>query len=85
MFLVYSKIKMAGDEGFEPPNGGTRTHCLTTWRIPSVPIFYHGISKNAIKIALLFSFIGLLFKVILKFNGCLSKIKERLCKTQKTN
>ena len=25
---------MAGDEGFEPPNGGTRTHCLTTWRIP---------------------------------------------------
>ena len=27
--------KMAGDEGFEPPNGGTRTHCLTTWRIPN--------------------------------------------------
>ena len=26
---------MAGDEGFEPPNGGTRTHCLTTWRIPN--------------------------------------------------
>lgn len=25
---------LAGDEGFEPPNGGTRTHCLTTWRIP---------------------------------------------------
>ena len=25
---------VAGDEGFEPPNGGTRTHCLTTWRIP---------------------------------------------------
>ena len=29
---------MAGDEGFEPPNGGTRTHCLTTWRIPNVSI-----------------------------------------------
>lgn len=26
---------MAGDEGLEPPNGGTRTHCLTTWRIPN--------------------------------------------------
>lgn len=25
---------MAGDEGFEPPNAGTRTQCLTTWRIP---------------------------------------------------
>ncbi len=25
---------MAGDEGFEPPNAGTRTRCLTTWRIP---------------------------------------------------
>ena len=21
-------------EGFEPPNGGTRTRCLTTWRHP---------------------------------------------------
>ena len=31
---------MAGDEGFEPPNGGTRTHCLTTWRIPNVHIHY---------------------------------------------
>ena len=26
---------MAGDEGFEPPNAGTRTQCLTTWRIPN--------------------------------------------------
>ena len=30
-----SNIFVAGDEGFEPPNGGTRTHCLTTWRIPN--------------------------------------------------
>ena len=28
-------LGLAGDEGFEPPNGGTRTHCLTTWRIPN--------------------------------------------------
>ncbi len=27
---------MAGDEGFEPPNAGTRNQCLTTWRIPNV-------------------------------------------------
>ena len=26
---------VAGDEGFEPPNAGTRTQCLTTWRIPN--------------------------------------------------
>ncbi len=27
---------MAGAEGFEPPNGGTKIHCLTTWRRPIV-------------------------------------------------
>ena len=26
---------LAGDEGFEPPNVGTKSRCLTTWRIPS--------------------------------------------------
>ena len=30
----FDATDLAGDEGFEPPNGGTRTHCLTTWRIP---------------------------------------------------
>jgi hypothetical protein len=28
-------ISMAGMEGFEPPNAGTRTQCLTTWRHPN--------------------------------------------------
>ena len=28
-------LGLAGDEGFEPPNVGTRTRCLTTWRIPN--------------------------------------------------
>ena len=27
--------KLAGNEGFEPPNGGTKIHCLTAWRIPN--------------------------------------------------
>src|SRR5439155_11460869 len=27
--------KLAGGEGFEPPNGGIKTRCLTTWRHPS--------------------------------------------------
>ena len=31
----FDVTNLAGDEGFEPPNGGTRTHCLTTWRIPN--------------------------------------------------
>ncbi len=31
---------MAGTEGFEPPNGGTRTHCLTTWRRPNILVIY---------------------------------------------
>ena len=26
---------LAGDEGFEPPNDGTRTRCLTAWPIPN--------------------------------------------------
>ncbi len=26
-------------EGFEPPNGETKTHCLTTWRHPIGSIF----------------------------------------------
>lgn len=25
---------MAGGEGFEPPNAGTKTRCLTTWPTP---------------------------------------------------
>lgn len=28
-----ARLLLAGDEGFEPPNAGTRTRCLTTWRI----------------------------------------------------
>src|ERR1700722_162426 len=28
---------VAGVEGFEPPNGGIKTRCLTTWRHPSSP------------------------------------------------
>ena len=27
---------LAGVKGFEPLNGGTRTHCLTTWRHPNM-------------------------------------------------
>ena len=30
------KNQLAGDEGFEPPNGGTKSRCLTTWRIPNL-------------------------------------------------
>ena len=29
---------LAGDEGFEPPNVGTKSRCLTTWRIPSTEL-----------------------------------------------
>ncbi len=36
---------MAGDEGFEPPNGGTRTHCLTTWRIPNLVLCIYYITE----------------------------------------
>ena len=27
---------MAGEEGFEPSNGGTKNRCLATWRLPSI-------------------------------------------------
>src|ERR1700728_3584923 len=33
-----SSVKLAGEEGFEPPNGGIKTRCLTTWRHPSIRI-----------------------------------------------
>ena len=26
---------MAGQEGFEPSDDGTKTRCLTAWRLPS--------------------------------------------------
>ena len=38
--LGYATI-MAGVEGFEPPDGGIRIHCLTTWRYPSVDIAFY--------------------------------------------
>lgn len=28
--------RMAGTEGFEPPNAGTKTRCLTTWPRPNI-------------------------------------------------
>ena len=27
---------LAGAEGFEPPNAGTKNQCLTTWRRPNI-------------------------------------------------
>ena len=35
------EIILAGVEGFEPPNAWTKTMCLTTWRHPKAPLFYH--------------------------------------------
>ncbi len=34
--FYYFLYKLAGVEGFEPPNRGTRTRCLTTWLHPIV-------------------------------------------------
>src|SRR5690606_36010443 len=33
--LQPTAILLAGAEGFEPPNGGIKTRCLTTWRRPN--------------------------------------------------
>src|SRR5258705_539395 len=30
-----SSKTMAGEGGFEPPNGGSKGRCLTTWRLPN--------------------------------------------------
>src|SRR3989338_6372976 len=30
-------FRLAGEEGFEPPNAASRALCLTTWRLPNVP------------------------------------------------
>ena len=54
---------LAGDEGFEPPNGGTRTHCLTTWRIPiRIDILYHKNAKMHIYYSLLNASTGSFFE-----------------------
>src|SRR5262245_29484088 len=37
-----SELKLAGVEGFEPPNGGIKTRCLTTWRHPSARVVDSG-------------------------------------------
>src|SRR5437763_15538416 len=29
-----SLLRLAGEGGFEPPNGGSKGRCLTTWRLP---------------------------------------------------
>ncbi len=34
--IAHAALSMAGVEGFEPPNGGIKTRCLTTWRHPSI-------------------------------------------------
>jgi hypothetical protein len=30
----FDKLNKSGVEGLEPPNGGTKTRSLTTWRYP---------------------------------------------------
>lgn len=34
--LSYLLSSLAGTEGFEPPNAGTKTRCLTAWRRPNI-------------------------------------------------
>ena len=29
---------LAGEGGFEPPNGGSKGRCLTAWRLPSIKL-----------------------------------------------
>ena len=49
---------MAGVQGFEPRNGWTKTNCLTAWRYPNI--------LKAEIIALLFVFVNILLRFILK-------------------
>ena len=34
-FIETNSITLAGVEGFEPPNDGIKTRCLTTWLHPN--------------------------------------------------
>ena len=38
--IFYANKKMAGEEGFEPPNAGTKTRCLTTWPLPNYQTYF---------------------------------------------
>ncbi len=47
LYFIWIENELAGVEGFEPPNDGTRTRCLTTWR--------HPILREILEIKLAFS------------------------------
>ena len=64
---------LAGMEGFEPPNGGTRTRCLTTWRHPNTLLIiskkilpFKSFSKAFLLTKLTISDIIKLFKLLLR-------------------
>ena len=33
--VLHSTVFLAGEEGFEPSDGGSKVRCLTTWLLPS--------------------------------------------------
>ncbi len=39
------EVYAIGVEGFEPPNGGTKNRCLTTWRHPRAKNYDMMVSK----------------------------------------
>ena len=49
LYSIYVIQIKSGVEGFEPPNSGTKTRCLTTWPHPNF-LFIHYITKKRKKI-----------------------------------
>ena len=77
---------MAGDEGFEPPNVGTKSRCLTTWRIPNDLLFTLFCGQNLVILPYLGQFVHI-FYLLTCLNGglshgLLSHLHLRLCLLQ---
>ncbi len=39
------RFGVAGEEGLEPSNGGSKVRCLTTWRLPSGTTILMGVEQ----------------------------------------
>lgn len=70
IFFYSFLYRIAGTEGFEPPNSGTKTRCLTAWPRP-IYIFYStlikiniGIGSSSIPIKKFRKYISLLLRFL---------------------
>jgi hypothetical protein len=68
---------LAGDEGFEPPNVGTKSRCLTTWRIPNG--FIYGFRRKNL---IILPYLSQNVSPIISKRAFMTRLQRRLCLIQ---